>query len=116
MSFLSPMWLWLLLPWAGVTIWLLWGRRKRANVPFVALWRGAVELPKKRRQLVLPPLALIGLILAMLFAVLAAAKPTAGRSVQRDRTLVIIDRGINMSAAGRYEQVAALAKPILDHA
>jgi hypothetical protein len=51
MYFTSPIWLALLVPWAGVSVWLLWGRRDRTNVPFLKLWRGPVESPRAQRQM-----------------------------------------------------------------
>ena len=37
MIFLSPIWLVALLPWGIVSIWLMWGRRKKQLVPFLSL-------------------------------------------------------------------------------
>ena len=80
MVLISPLWLLGLLPWAGVTAWLLWGRRQRTLVPFLPLWRGPAPVPRAKRSVQLPPAAVIFAILSMLLAVLAAARPAIARS------------------------------------
>ncbi|MFL5409388.1 MAG: hypothetical protein ACJ79O_26500, partial [Myxococcales bacterium] len=75
MSFMHPIWLIALLPWAAVTIYLLWGRRKRVNVPFLDLWQIPVQGQRPRRKIAAPPVALAAAILAMLLSVLAAGGP-----------------------------------------
>lgn len=98
----APIWLFALLPWAAVCLYLLWGRRKRVNVPFLDLWKGPVEGQRVRRKMAAPPLALVLAMLAMALAIVAAARPavfdpdrTGGQTVT-----VIVDRGITMSARG----------------
>ena len=109
MSFLSPLWLWLLLPWVAVTFWLLWGRRRRTAVPFLSLWLGDVESPRAKRALALPPLPLLAAIIATLLAVLAAARPALPDSRLGPLVTIIVDRGITMSPAGRLEEVTERA-------
>ncbi|MGA2440126.1 MAG: hypothetical protein ABSH08_04160 [Tepidisphaeraceae bacterium] len=71
-----PIWLVLLAPWAGLTLWLLWGQLDRRGVPFVKLWRGEMTHHRKpRRAWAKPPLALIALLAAMFLAIVAAAGP-----------------------------------------
>jgi hypothetical protein len=101
MSFLHPIWLTALLPWAGVTVYLLWGRRKRVNVPFLDLWQIPVQGQRPRRKLAAPPVALAMAILAMLLSVLGAAGPSVvapGGAAAAGAVTVIVDRGISMSA------------------
>ena len=100
MIFLSPLWLIGLFPWAAVTLYLLWGRRRQEGVPFLDLWMGPVKGPRPRRRVATPPLALALAILAMLLAVLGAAGPalTAGRG--GFTVTLIVDRGSTMSAWG----------------
>src|SRR5438477_11767647 len=81
MSFASPIWLALLLPWVALSIWLLWMRYSGTRVPFLELWRGPIEPSRATRRFHLPPLALIALVAAMLLAVLAAARPTWRRQI-----------------------------------
>src|SRR5688572_24406885 len=104
MLFTHPIWLAGLLPWAAVTLYLLWGRRKRINVPFLDLWQIPVEGKRPRRKLAAPPVALAMAILAMLLGVVAAAGPgvPVGHSGGgAGAVTVIVDRGIRMSARGR---------------
>src|SRR5687768_6767128 len=90
MSFAAPIWLVGLVPWAALAVWLLTGRREEARVPFVHLWpRGAAPV-RTRRSMRLPPVALACLLLAMLLAVVAAARPVVSRASDvRDVTLVV---------------------------
>src|SRR5207249_3415211 len=80
MTFVAPIWLLGLVPWAAVTLWLLWGRRKKEPVPFLPLWQGAEGKMRVQQSMQTPPIALAAAILAMLMALLAAARPTARRS------------------------------------
>jgi hypothetical protein len=98
MNFSTPIWLLGLLPWGGVTLWLLLGLRRGVRVPFLSLWQSAEPAVRNRRRLQIPPVALICLILATLAAILAAAGPQiATGSISHQRILVIVDRGITMS-------------------
>jgi hypothetical protein len=99
MSFASPLWLLGLMPWAGATLWLLLARRRRVAVPFVRLWRGTIEPPRTKPHLTLPPFATLLAILALLFTVLASARPSL-RSRIGPAITIIVDRGITMSARG----------------
>src|SRR5215204_6566882 len=76
MTFLSPLWLLALIPWAGVALWLLVGRNPRVAVPFIELWNDS-DAPKRRvsRALRHPPAAMVCSLIAMLLALVAAAKP-----------------------------------------
>jgi hypothetical protein len=98
MSLLSPLWLLALLPWAAVTLWLLRGRRPRVNVPFLDLWKGDVRGPRPTRSWEKPPVALAAALLAVLLALLAAARPSVHVPLSGPTVTIIIDRGITMSA------------------
>jgi hypothetical protein len=98
MWFASPLWLIALVPWGGMTVWLLWGRYQRAQVPYLALWRGAMEERPKRAGLRQPPLSLLFAIVAILLGVIAGAKPQIwGTAYRGDPLQVIVDRGLTMS-------------------
>lgn len=120
MSLASPLWLIALLPWAGIVVWLLTGRREPAAVPFLELWRGPVRGPRVRAALHRPPLAVICGMLAMLLAILAAARPIVHFLPYQTgpKLTVIVDRGLTMSArAGsdsRWKQlVQDVRRPLL---
>lgn len=96
MTFLSPIWLLGLLPWAVVVASLFAGKRAREQVPFLALWAGPSASSPPERARTRPPLFKWILVLAMFLAVLAAAGPQlpGGRGAQ---ITIILDRGITMS-------------------
>jgi hypothetical protein len=76
MFLVSPIWLVLLAPWGGLTLWLLWGQLDRRGVPFLKLWRDEmIHHRKPRRAWNKPPLALIALLAAMFLAIVATAGP-----------------------------------------
>lgn len=100
MTFLSPLFLIGLIPWSAVSVWLLWGRRQRTDVPFLEFWREAAEETHAKRRMKVPPIAVALAIAAMLLSILAAAQPLVrGVGTSRGpRITVIVDRGITMSA------------------
>lgn len=100
MSFLSPIWLTALIPWAALTFWLLQGRRPAVSVPFLALWQTRLPLPRPRRKRQVLPLAIIMALLAALLAIVAGAQPTFPDWRSRDAFMatLIVDRGLTMSA------------------
>jgi hypothetical protein len=88
MTFFAPLWLVGLLPWAVVTVWLLTGRREGTAVPFLNLWRGPeAALPRTKASMQVPPLAVVCAMLAMLLAILGAARPGWILSESKDRPL-----------------------------
>jgi hypothetical protein len=105
--FTSPISLLLLLPWVGVTIWLLWGRRHTRAVPFLNLWPSDQPVRRARRRVQLPPMALGMALLAMLLAIVSSAGPIVRTRGARDAGTItlILDRGITMSADHRRQQV-----------
>jgi hypothetical protein len=107
MTFLAPLWLIALLPWAGVLIWMLMGRRPQAQVPFVALWPNQTPTTRPRARLHRPPAAVVLLLLGMLFAILGAARPVLRGMPSPDAhpMTIILDRGATMSAAGRWQKL-----------
>jgi len=104
MAFLSPIWLWLAIPWAAVTVWLLRGRGRDTRVPFVALWQDATHTSRSRRRWRLPPTGVLLLLAAMLLGIGAAAEPAVVSRESAEPITVIWDRGIAM--AGRHAEVA----------
>lgn len=97
MSFAAPIWLLVLIPWAGVVLYLLWGRRRRVGVPFLELWPAHGDGVRVRRRAAPPPIALALAILSTLLALLAAGRPTTPTSVGGPMITVILDRGYTMS-------------------
>jgi len=85
MTFAFPIWLTALLPWAGVTLYLLLGKRPRAEVPFINLWRGPVAAPRTSPSIQRMPVWIALLLAAAAVAILSAAGP---RWKIRDGTIV----------------------------
>jgi hypothetical protein len=112
MSLLSPIWLAGLIPWLAITVWLLWGQRRRVPVPFLPLWQGPVVGPRARRSIQMPPMAVAMALLAMLLGIAASTLPQISTTGAGDESAVgmIVDRGISMSAGGpgnrRFRQAA----------
>src|SRR5260221_14049205 len=99
MPLTTPLWLLGLLPWAALTLWLLWGGRRREWVPFLPLWHGSAAKKRHQRSLQPPPIALAALILAMVLGILAAAGPALPSSGGPGARLIVLpDRGPTMSA------------------
>jgi hypothetical protein len=120
MFFAAPWWLMGLLPWAGVVLWLLRGQRDRVAVPFLPLWHGQAPLRSQRRAIVPPSLALAAALLAMLLAIVAAARPTLFWG-QGGHVVIIADRGLTMSmqstdGKSRLSAAAELADSALNDA
>lgn len=101
MSFGAPIWLALLLPWGLLAIWLLIGQRDRVAVPFLPLWNNTLSAPKTKRSFRAPPWAVVLLLLAILFGILAAAGPE--HFSLTGPVPVLVDRGITMSADDRLQ-------------
>jgi hypothetical protein len=100
-NFLAPIWLLALIPWAGLLIWVLTGRRQRERVPFLRLWNAPEEVQRpKKKAIEPPPLGVALLLLAALAGVLSAAGPVVGRGREPPVLEVIVDRGASMSALG----------------
>jgi hypothetical protein len=112
MSFLSPIWLTLLLPWALLAIYLLTGQRERVAVPFLPLWDRTISAPKAKRSFRAPPLPIVLLLVAMLLAIVGAAGPTFIFAYRNAATL-IIDRGVTMSAAARWPREPTRARDMM---
>src|SRR5690348_4364178 len=100
MEWLSPIWLVALVPWAVVALWLFQGRRPPVGIPYLRLWHGPVPLRHPKRKLRTIPIAVATALLATLLAILAAAKPAIRSLRSSDETplVLIIDRGLSMSA------------------
>jgi hypothetical protein len=113
----SPIWLVGLIPWSGLVLWLLWGKRKRVDIPFIDLWKGPVLAHSKTRALRLPPIGVSAAILGVLLALLATSQPRFKRAGQSQPITIIVDRGITMSARGksveRFRETIDLAVPVL---
>jgi len=116
MFFTSPLYLLLLIPWAAVVAWMVFGRRPAADVPFVALWRGPAAGAPVRRAVRVPPSAILLALLAALLAIVASAGPGYRFYVPGDgpSVTVVVDRGLTMSAPDRLERLAdAAASPVV---
>jgi hypothetical protein len=116
-SFYAPIWLAGLLPWAALVAWLLWGRRRRVDVPFIDLWKGPVPARRAKRAMRLPPIGLAATLAAMLLAVFAAARPGFRNTAVGRTVTIIVDRGITMSARGKtsecYRELIHTAGPAI---
>lgn len=97
MRFVTPIWLLALIPWTVLAVWMLWGRRASAAVPFLALWREGDVRPNSDRWVQPPPIAIALLLLAILLTILAAGSPALS-TARGPRIAIVIDRGITMSA------------------
>jgi hypothetical protein len=114
--FASPIWLLGLIPWTAAAICLLQGRRRRMEVPFLDLWPRDAAMPQSRRSWRLPPHT-AAVLAAALLAIVAAAAPRIGSQGVRRPIIVILDRGISMSARQgaqrRFQSLAAAAAPAI---
>jgi hypothetical protein len=120
MSFFSPAWLLLLIPWAAVTFYLLRGIPAKAGVPFLFLWPGGSTPRLQHRKYRLPPVGIILMLIATALAIVAAADPRL-RDARAVPVVIIVDRGLSMSAMNahserRYAEAATLAGQWLGHA
>lgn len=113
MIFVSSLWLVALLPFAAVVAYLLWGRRREAGVPFLVLWAGPVKVPRPRRRFAWPPVALAVAMLAILLAILGAARPAVWDAARGAPLTMIVDRGASMSAGMRYVDAASAVHEVL---
>ncbi len=99
MAFLSVWWLVGLVPWAALAIWLFRGRRPRVRVPFLSLWRGPIPLEIPKSGWEAPPIWVMATLIAILAAILAAARPLIRLTTARHQPItIVVDRGITMSA------------------
>ena len=105
-SFAQPLVLLLLLPWAGLAVWLLRGRGEARAVPFVRLWPGEASTAKRRRWRP-PPWPVVAGLLAVLCGLLAAARPEIGGAARP--VTVIVDCGATMPPARRDAAVRRAA-------
>lgn len=107
MLLLYPIWLWLLLPWAGLVVLTLLGFRPKVAVPFLDLWPRETPGKHKKRGIHPPPFSLVLLILAMLAAIVAMSGPAANSDhpVLTD-LVVVVDRGPAMLVGNRLERAA----------
>jgi hypothetical protein len=113
-TFIAPWWLLSLVPVAAVVVYLLWGRRRQEAVPFLDLWLGPVKGPTPKRRFAAPPLALALAILAMVLAVLGAARPAWFGGDRNEPVAVILDRGATMSAGHRLAKTASAVASALE--
>lgn len=92
MIFATPIYLLLLLPWAGVVAWVLFGRAEFARVSTTMFWEKTDTSTTTRRGLRKPPLWAVLMLLAMLAAILAAG----GLGVEggRPRVVWVVDRNL----------------------
>jgi hypothetical protein len=102
MSFAAPLLLLALIPWATLSLWLLWGRRRRVRVPFVALWKVPQRQQRPPRALEPPPIYVVLILASMLLAIVASARPEIGRRAQKRELTIVVDRSPLLSRA-RYD-------------
>lgn len=104
MLFATPVWLLFLLPWLGLVVWLLTGRRHRVAVPFLELWSGPIAGAKTRRTIQPPPAALACALAGILLAILGAGSPMLHSGGAGQGAWLIVDRGVTMSAMPRIAE------------
>ena len=81
MIFTSPIWLTLVVPWAGLVVWILWGRSQKLEVSFLKLWpKQPAQRQTTDRAWNKPPFALAALLAAIFLGILAAAGPAISAS------------------------------------
>lgn len=108
MHWLTPIWLWLLVPWAVVTVWMLRARGREVGVPFVMLWREARAVAPVRRGIRLPSAGVLLLLGAMLLAIVAAGQPAIRGVGDVPPFTLIVDRGAGVAdrPAGGWAELA----------
>ena len=98
MTFTTPIHLLLLLPWAGVVVWVLMGRADFARVSTTQFWDRTETTSKTRRGIRKPPLAMVLLLGAALSGILAAGGMNVRWGTSTDE-LWIVDRNVESFAA-----------------
>ncbi|MDB5324850.1 MAG: hypothetical protein JWM57_419 [Phycisphaerales bacterium] len=106
MTWLTPIWLCLLLPWAAAWLWIGRASGPTAGVPFLHLWPASQSVggPRHRR----PPVWIVLLMAAVLAMILGAAGPAVRRATPH--LTVILDRSPAM--AGERLKAALSRLPI----
>lgn len=117
MTFANPLVLLGLVPVGALLLYLLVGKRRRVDVPFVELWRGPVEAVKTKRAWRLPPVAVMLALAAVTAGVVAGAGPEIDSRVHLEQFTIVVDRGVTASAKGsrgyRFHQWAETAGPLI---
>src|SRR5688500_284668 len=114
MSFAAPLFLLALIPWTALSLWLLWGRRRRVRVPFVELWKIPQALERPPRAFEWPPLYVVLILTAVLLAILAAARPTFRAKREAGELTIIVDRSPLLSRARHDALIDAAATAIAE--
>ena len=104
MTWLTPIWLWLLLPWAAACLWSGRGTTAAARVPFLAIWPMETAVTGPRRRL--PPVWVLVLLTGFLLMILAAAGPAVWRPIAS--LTVIVDRSPSMAGERLASALARL--------
>ncbi len=100
MVFLTPIYLFLLIPWAGVAVWVWMGRADFARVSTTQFWDRTPVAAANRRGIRVPPIGILLMLLAMLLTILSAA----GIAITRTASMpirVIVDRGAGSLTAAK---------------
>jgi hypothetical protein len=107
----APFWLLLLVPWAALGVWMWVGFRKRTPVPHLPLWPIEAMPARASRHWHRPPWAILLLLAAALFSILAMARFELTSPTPKPRLTVILDRGLLASGGpgGRDRAAEALA-------
>jgi len=113
MIFASPIALLWLIPWAALGLFLLFGKREFTSVPFIELWLGTGAASKAKRQLLLPPRAILAILIAALLTILAAAAPKVRTPSASPHLHVLVDNGVTLTPPGRLAQLLKDASPLL---
>jgi hypothetical protein len=87
-----------LLPWAALAAYLFTGRPREVLVPFLDLWPKELAASPFLFSLQRPPAAIVAGLLAVMLAIVAAAGPAVGHGRSAGPMVMVVDRGLTMSA------------------
>lgn len=113
MTFLSPIWLWLLIPWTVLVYWMFRQQQPEHPVPFIPLWKAVHHRVGSRRSLRPPESWVILILLALLVGILASAGPAWKSGALSDPLRVVLDRGGAMSARAAHHPTRFLESAVV---
>lgn len=104
--------------WAALAVYLLRSRPRRVVVPYLKLWRVSEEPAGPKRAWRRPPAAILAMLAAVLLGIVAAAGPARRTAMIGRPVILLVDRGITLSArvgdSRRFIELAAINAPIIE--